>query len=608
MLVHLRRGASVVAVVLAGLSVMLFGPGQVSPAEAFCGSLCSPSAPGVLAAAPGTAGLAVPVASTASAAAASSSGAVATAGTASGLSGLSWGQLGLNTTGIAAAIGLTGWGAGWWDVAPGGVAGLPAPGQVVPGYLDQPPVIGINGNTHWRSGWWVMGEPTGIAYRQAASTATVHVPVSIGGSCEATFPGPAFLSVLVYFTDGSTLSVGNINTSQTAPVGGSYCSGGSAAGGPISGVLTFTVNLGHRLFDHLRFTNTNNVPVGDRPGSVEWYPEGHTNAPAEVEPGAGTIVQRLECIGVDGATATVTQEIAASLASEGRIEVPALTCPDGMVPSSAGADWLPAAGSQPGTTLIPDTQTPEWVRDMPTEYPECIGGGCTMELYQLQPGPTTYCGPLAISCADWYRTPLPQRETQYECRFGPYVIATDRCSVYRVPGTLLPNTRIQPDGSSAYDPWPPLPGPGTSPGGETGTEPRECWPSGWSAFNPVQWVYMPVKCALQDAFVPKRSPATIGRIRTAMESTTPVVWAGEITGMFDSVPAVGGCRGPLLDIDAFGLKYSAYPFSACEPPMSTAASWTHTIATVLVVVFGTLACIRALGSGIGWKPSAGGDS
>lgn len=96
------------------------------------------------------------------------------------------------------------------------------------------------------------------------------------------------------------------------------------------------------------------------------------------------------------------------------------------------------------------------------------------------------------------------------------------------------------DPETPVDPEPPVVNPETPPRGENGN----CW-AGKAAWNPVEWVYMPVSCALQDAFIPKVDiTVRIDRIGTDLASKPPWSWA--VTGI--EPPSGDGCPNWVVNV------------------------------------------------------------
>lgn len=233
------------------------------------------------------------------------------------------------------------------------------------------------------------------------------------------------------------------------------------------------------------------------------------------------------------------------------------TCTDGTTTSTqtATATWTPTAngaaptpdlaacpagqhvsdqtvtGGRGGATELTIDQ-PTWSSSATTSYPLCTThappGGCFLDLQKN--GQSCFSG--GVYCAGWMNN-----ETRWvmKCEWGPYELATSICEAeygttfdFETPsepsqgpttgaggfpnpsqspttGTTtgaLPTTGANPSGvPTPYDPTQPGPGglPAPSPEG------ANCWGSGWS-WDPVSWVYVPVKCSLSWAFVPTTWP------------------------------------------------------------------------------------------------------
>lgn len=143
-----------------------------------------------------------------------------------------------------------------------------------------------------------------------------------------------------------------------------------------------------------------------------------------------------------------------------------------------------------------------------------------------------------------------------------------------------------------------------APDGDPETTSSECFPSGWSAFNPVQWVLKPTKCALEWAFVPdgSKTEAQVSRVKSAVGATGVAEVLGAAS---DRVGELGGdaagCKGPGIRFDVATVDRVIYPFNACTEPISTAAHYAKALTTVVLVVGGGLALVRAVASGFGFN-------
>lgn len=329
----------------------------------------------------------------------------------------------------------------------------------------------------------------------------------------------------------------------------------------------------------------------------------------------GEIVSNVTCKGVSGFVTSVVGRTLQTLAAGVGITLPDVSCPAGTVATGVDVGFAPAGGGvvvpflQP--TGAPAPQAPGWVQTLPEEHPNCIPGAgtnCFLELFQISPGgQITSCGPAGQYCLDWYTH--PQREEIYQCRYGGKVIALERCSPFREPGKILPNADegtggepapgpipygqpsptpgVKPvpnpqgepvPGEDPYNPPRPQPQPGTPPAPGTGTAPvpgaeqtpSECWPSGWGAFNPLAWVYMPVTCALQWAFVPSASALNTDALGEAVGDSAIGQLGGALGTVGESFGSLGtGACGVIADTAPTAFQGGRVVVDTCGFPWSS---------------------------------------
>lgn len=258
-----------------------------------------------------------------------------------------------------------------------------------------------------------------------------------------------------------------------------------------------------------------------------------------------------------------------------------------------------------------------------TEYEDCLAGpnACILRLYfQGQP-----CQIGTAGCVNW-QTKVDASPADYQCRWGTHVMPINDCDGL----ATRYNTQPQPTTTTTTQPQPTLtaqPQPTTSPSptatdaprpGEAGapdatdSEGNECWPSGWGVFNPLEWVYRPVVCALKWSFVPSAGTweATMGDGGALGDwKASPFgQWnsaTGDVIGAFAGIDdQAGGCDGPVLDGQVGGVDYSLAPLRACDPPMSTVAAVTRGLLIVIVGFGGAFLIIDPIFAaiGLGVKP------
>lgn len=101
------------------------------------------------------------------------------------------------------------------------------------------------------------------------------------------------------------------------------------------------------------------------------------------------------------------------------------------------------------------------------------------------------------------------------------------------PSTSPSNSPSASPSAEPSTPTEPFPPTGPNPADPSG---QNCMPGQWS-WNPVDFIMIPVACALQWAFIPKKNyTGTIEGLRDAASSKPPLSWAPVFTG-----PGGGGC-------------------------------------------------------------------
>jgi hypothetical protein len=263
-----------------------------------------------------------------------------------------------------------------------------------------------------------------------------------------------------------------------------------------------------------------------------------------------------------------------------------------IVPQSE-PDYVP--GSDPGRKVVEVEPTPEW-KEWRERYPECASSRCLLDLRSLDKDGAS-CFDLVDECLGW--SVDPNRETKYQCVYGTHVLALNECRVY-APTFSKPMR----DAGYAYDPKagdnpgestsvPPNTGPLNTPV-QNPTDKRECFPSGWGVFNPVEWVMRPVICALQWAFVPRQAA-----VQNA-QNTIQIAWRGSALGQMATqaellggmFQAQNGCAGLPFEIDAFGIDFHGRLFESCSEPWAGVAATVRNLLIGVICVGAFLAVIR----------------
>jgi hypothetical protein len=290
-----------------------------------------------------------------------------------------------------------------------------------------------------------------------------------------------------------------------------------------------------------------------------------------------------------------------------------------------------------GWTAPADVVKP--VNQQISPYKACYPGGtsfpCVLEVWKTQTdGSLKQCAAgIANDCSDFDTTTSTQQT--YRCMWGTFSMPLSDCKVLeewiktRTAPENQPQPSVQPTVTTTVEvPVPtttttmqPLPTTGTNIDPRTGlprtdtTTPApdltddtssNCMGAAWS-WNPVNWVLIPTKCALQWAFVPKAASmqGLSTRVTTALDASAPGKWVAAVDTLKTSMTRTeSGCLGPRINWSALP-DGGFYPFKACDGIMATVAGVTKILATIAVTFFGGLACLRALGSGLGWSPGVG---
>lgn len=176
------------------------------------------------------------------------------------------------------------------------------------------------------------------------------------------------------------------------------------------------------------------------------------------------------------------------------------------------------------------------------------------------------------------------------------------------PGHPDPTTRpttsstASPTGSASPQPSPLPPG-GSGIPSPSDTVGSRCFPTGWAAFNPVQWVLQPMRCALEPD--PVLTRARVDSVTATLGTAGPGPALTEIGGLLDTVPTGNGCKGPGWTFTLGGYSTTLYLLDACEAPMSTVAMYAKAVTTVVVSVLGGFGVARALAGAFGFNLTMG---
>lgn len=430
-----------------------------------------------------------------------------------------------------------------------------------------------------------------LSIERTGATFTAHIHNTLWG----TPVGGTLRSSQIYF---ACLNSSRTGIAPASSVGGSGMGG---AAGP--NTVTYTViGAGSCSNGGVAYITSRMGAAGATTGtwadqSMWIWTDGVELPPAVQE--SGDPLRTLRCVVVHSG-GEVTRDSATFRETDGVLPQP--LCPDttGLVVESIR---LLNVNTEDGTwTVLYEESTTTEYQAHQTLAPECSGGTCLLDLRKEGVGS---CFQSPGSCAGWFAD--PNKESTYSCRYGTHAVDLAECTIYAPtfePGaTTTGNTYGDPTTGGAV----------TNPNPTAGTDPtgqgQACFPNGWAALNPIEWVFRPVQCVLQWAFVPRAEvvAATGTRVTTAWEETIVVQAPTIVNGWIAQLPDdLGGCEGPPVDLgpalEQFGVEgvEEQHPLSACDPPWDTIAMIANWVISGSVAFGGTLAVIRYISATIGF--------
>jgi hypothetical protein len=270
-----------------------------------------------------------------------------------------------------------------------------------------------------------------------------------------------------------------------------------------------------------------------------------------------------------------------------------IKCPPIPAPEWGTEQTITEEGGPAPLELQRKQTTPEYQASA-TNYPECMTGLCTLELYPTA-SPSVSCFTDPTACADWFEDPA--KADNFRCKYGTHVVSLAECNLYSP--TFKPDALDTGKGYGNPSTGEPLPGQTVKTNAQSafgdpiqnpdGT--RECFPTGWAVFNPVEWVMKPVQCAMQWAFVPRAKTVTDAEehFQDKWKLSTPGKLVAAIAALGFTAPS-SGCQGLALQVpvpNSHGdpVLQTRYMLPAC--PGDFFAPW----APPFSILIGGAACV-----------------
>lgn len=244
-------------------------------------------------------------------------------------------------------------------------------------------------------------------------------------------------------------------------------------------------------------------------------------------------------------TQSVTAHQASTFTPAAGQASPAITLPacETLLPGSH-LDGIDVLGGRAGITAPnPDVNVHQstFTSSATSSYPLCTtnapAGGCFLDLQRA--GKSCFSG---AYCAGWLAN-----ETRWDmsCQWGPYDVGLSVCETDYAT-TFDSQTQPEPSPTASPTVGAPLPteglNPSTPPDPDTPPAPTEsssqnCYGAMWS-WNPVDWVLVPVKCALSWAFVPKSDlGGRVDDVENKAKGRFPFSLVAPLLGLAASIPS-----------------------------------------------------------------------
>lgn len=277
---------------------------------------------------------------------------------------------------------------------------------------------------------------------------------------------------------------------------------------------------------------------------------------------SGTITHTVK--GDDGKTYTATQSYTGDPAT---VPYPPVSLPAGVLPAITELTWAGSDGSP--KVLQPETQI---------SYNEPVNGNSgTLDLYDVATGKSCYAE--GTGCADWAKEQEERTKTAVKVdTLGKTTTDPDqkvKCVWAGSDGTLteleIGQCAALKDSFKAGNDSVTDPATDTkvqvSPKYDESPDFAQCVKEDVS-WNPVSWVFVPVKCALNWAFKPSES--TLRTVNTKMRQQADTTFVDSLISAFKAQftgkTNDSSCQGPEfhLEYNGWTIIPSSHPASVCE--------------------------------------------
>lgn len=222
------------------------------------------------------------------------------------------------------------------------------------------------------------------------------------------------------------------------------------------------------------------------------------------------------------------------------------TLPEGVQPEGVKLDEKNGETGQL-TPLLDEVATDQY-KAWWKAFPECREGACALDLIKKDVNTSCFESiTMADACQLWMQD--KQKADHYQCMYGTHLVDLSECYAY---GDVFYPEKVA-AGQGYADPATGKPVAGQSSPKAANrallrsiTDPRDvrgCLDEGWAAANPVEWVLVPVQCALQWGFAPSPDTFTVAGLtmNNAWNKKMPAQVVGAVTG-WSFRPVATGCK------------------------------------------------------------------
>ncbi len=280
---------------------------------------------------------------------------------------------------------------------------------------------------------------------------------------------------------------------------------------------------------------------------------------------------------------------------------PCPAVPDGKVPASVSLTEV--TDGQPDRSLM-SQPVGEDAQQMFSDYQECMYGSCALDLLKISDPAAPSCFDLEAGCPGWWAD--PQRNTNYQCRYGVHIVAIQECAVYSglfEPGRVATDSPYSDPSTGVWSGGKNTPGAGVTAMSRPLQDPNAVRGCDLSdiGLDPIGWVLRPGQCLMEWAFAPRPTVVEVAFAGAgeAWEGKPPQVIA-EFVETAALSPSASGCSRA---VTLFGVTFNI--IDACSGPMADVAGISRLVTSAGMVVLVLVVLKRQIAAMVGYNQGQG---